>query len=452
MSQCKHYPTTAVLIGLVVASGTSVMAASLSQFTGLDPNMVIRLDPNDLQFPGDWQVRQGQDVYRKEGAEIVPWTREAALPSPDNAALLYYQAFLLYPTPDVATVVGMRVVLGGAEPDGQIRGYLGNCRTMIHMAEIASRIPRCTWGIRYLDPKGFGEMSLLAQIRQLALVLAVDARTLASDGHYDAAFARGLMLRRLARHTGDDTMLAYSFSLAADYLAQGAMQYALGLMPPDVDSLRRLRGQLASVPGAPGSLQKAMQADLDLVLERMRNDNWVLEWTRQELVRKATDRQAKEKVSTLTDEDILALGRDPYQRFLHDISQVMDSDMAYSQKYAEIDSRTNQLIADHGDDPPASAVMGYSDVYVNGIVLRYSLFIRHAAGYNALKTAVEVYLARAQTGQLPQTLPAHTPKDPFSDQPFEYEITPDGFILRCRAKDLYGTRIWQYEFKIHPAN
>ena len=40
----------------------------------------------------------------------------------------------------------------------------------------------------------------------------------------------------------------------------------------------------------------------------------------------------------------------------------------------------------------------------------------------------------------------HSPKDPFSGGEFEYEITPNGFILRCRAKDLDDDRVWQYEF------
>jgi len=317
---------------------------------------------------------------------------------------------------------------------------------MIHTLGIAAQIPQCTWGIRHLDTAGFSEISLLGQIRQLAFVLALDTRTLGADGHYEAAFARCLTMRRLARHIGEDTMMAYLVSLSVDGLAQQTLQYVLCLLPPHADLLRGLRGQLAAVPGTSRSMEKAVQADFELVLERMRSDANLLEWIRQDLAKNAGDQQTKDRAPTLTDEDILALAREPYQRFLDGVFQVMDSDMPYEQKYTEIDNQTNRLADNYANDLGVLCVMLSGSA--NQIVHRYSLSVRNVAAYNALKTAVEVYLVRAQTGQLPKSVPEHAPKDPFSGQAFEYEITASGFILRCGAKDLYEDRVWQYEFKI----
>jgi hypothetical protein len=60
---------------------------------------------------------------------------------------------------------------------------------------------------------------------------------------------------------------------------------------------------------------------------------------------------------------------------------------------------------------------------------------------------------------LPETLPDYLPKDPFSGQDFEYEITEKGFVLRCRAKDILASQlVWppgtpqdvvhEYEFEL----
>jgi hypothetical protein len=444
MSGHRKHVAMAGLALLAVMWNMAAASAGDRRFPSIDPNGVIRLDPNALSAYVLWQDRQAEEVYRTEGAEIVPWTREAALPNPDNAAVLYYQAFLLRPEPDAATDARINAVLWGAEPDQQIRVYLGNCRAMIHTGETATRIPRCTWGIRHFDTTGFTLGELLPHIRRLGLVLALDARALGADGHYEAALARCLAMRRLARHVGDDTILAYIVSLSTDGLAQRTMQYLLGLLPPNPDVLQRLRGQLAAVPGASESMEQAVQADFDYLLELMRDEPKVLEYVRQNLAKKGGGQWTPEEILGLTDEDILALTREPFQRFLDGVFQVINSDMPYEQKHAEIRRQTSKAREDYGDDPAASQVLFECD----GILSCFGMVVRHAAGYNALKAAVEVYLARAPTGQLPQTLPAYTPKDPFSGRDFEYEITADGFILRCRAEDLDASRIQQYEFKI----
>jgi len=45
-------------------------------------------------------------------------------------------------------------------------------------------------------------------------------------------------------------------------------------------------------------------------------------------------------------------------------------------------------------------------------------------------------------------IPADSPKDLFSGKDFEYEKTKDGFVFRCRGKDLFKDEIHEYEFKV----
>lgn len=88
---------------------------------------------------------------------------------------------------------------------------------------------------------------------------------------------------------------------------------------------------------------------------------------------------------------------------------------------------------------------------------------QYRAELNALKAAIEIYLIRAQKGNLPDSLLGGLPKDPFSGKDFEYETTDDGFILRCRARDIEASprkarpgqppeiiseKFQEYEFKV----
>jgi len=97
-----------------------------------------------------YKERRAEEAYKKRNVEVIPWVEDTAPPNQDNAALLYYQAFLLQPDLDLTTSHKIDDVLRGAQADRQVRTYLGHCLPAIEMAEIASRIPQCSWGVRYL--------------------------------------------------------------------------------------------------------------------------------------------------------------------------------------------------------------------------------------------------------------------------------------------------------------
>jgi hypothetical protein len=108
--------------------------------------------------------------------------------------------------------------------------------------------------------------------------------------------------------------------------------------------------------------------------------------------------------------------------------------MPYEEKYTELQRLTEDLEAEYSSDP----VVGQIVTYCTDCVLPlYSQNVQQISRMNALRAAVEIYIISAQMGQVPETRPANLPRDPFSGQDFEYEITEEGFILRCRAEDLY---------------
>jgi len=54
----------------------------------------------------------------------------------------------------------------------------------------------------------------------------------------------------------------------------------------------------------------------------------------------------------------------------------------------------------------------------------------------------------ADTGKLPDALPAGLPIDMFSGKPFEYSKTEDSFVLKCPGKDLSKDEAYEYKFKV----
>lgn len=395
-------------------------------------------DPN-TDLPGDW-MDIWEDIWEDLQArryEITPWLKAAGLPSADNAALLYYQACVLRPKPDDATWEMINAVLRGAEPEGKTRTYLGHCRDTIRLAEMAGQMPQCTWGFWHPDGRDMS-MQVLGGVRQLAFVLAVDARTLAYNGHERAALARCLTIRQLARHIGDDTLLMFLVAFVTDTFAHGTMQDVLGIQPTQAETLQWLRGQLAAADGMPHSLAKVLYRDFELAVEQMRQE---------------TDRLAEirtswpAETSSLTDEELVTRARGLRQPFQDSIQAVLDSDMPYEPKQAEIERLGAELEGLYAGET-LERDLWLSAAPPAQIARVHDLHTRAVAYASALKIAVAIYIEYAETGRLPEALPEHMPKDPFSGRDFEYEVTADGFLLRRHVVDPEQDKLWEYEFQV----
>ncbi len=442
MNRCRNNGGTAEFILLLVTLGSAIASAGLPPFLlpppGMDPNEVISLDREALsRYTADWEDRLARETYSKAGAEVVAWTPEAALPSPDNAALLYYQAFLLRPQADEGTSDMINAVLRGAEPDYKIRAYLGHCRETIRLAEMAGQMPQCTWGLSHPDG-GYAPMTMLTEVRQLAFVLAVDARTLAFDAGDRAALARCLTIRQLARHIGDDTLIVFLVSLAIDTFAHGTMQDVLSIQPAQAKTLQWLRGQLAAVGGTPRSLTRVLYRDFQLAVDGLRRDTARLEEVRE---------MWPAETSSMTDEEIVARARELRQPFQDGVQAVLDSDMPYELKQAEIERLGAELDGRYAGDT-LDRDLWLSAAPPTQIARVHDLHTRAVAYASAIKIAAAVYLEFAETGRLPESLPDHMPKDPFSGEGFGYEVTADGFLLRRHVVDPEQDRLWEYEFTV----
>ena len=387
--------------------------------------------------------RKAEEAYEKRNAEITPWVEDGMPQNPGNAALLYYQAFLLRPELNEAIRYDF---YPGSEPNRQSRIYLGRCLPLIEIVEIASRMPQCIWGV--WPERQLSRVALRREIGSLQEILLVDARTLAADGHYRVALERCLTVRRLARHLSDDSELVF-ISRSPDIMALRTVQHVLGVMPPDMDILTWFRGRLAVVQGASSSFVEKLQADFNSLLNYVRMNPTLLATLRNCLVEKAEGEEAKEKARHLTDEQILSPAREPFPRFFDSIFQILDSEMTYEQKCSQMNRLINKLTEEYGSDPVVAYVIrSCIDGMIEYPSRQYPLHVGHAAHINGIKAAVEVYLVVAKTGQLPGTLPEGLPKDPFTGRDFIYEITDEGFALRCEDEEFLRRKNRFLEFKV----
>jgi hypothetical protein len=194
-------------------------------------------------------------------------------PDPDNAALLYYQAFLLYEQPDDTTRdLLTKLSQGKIDPNEKIIEYVEGCHTTLELAMVASEIPSCNWGVRYSE--GFSALlPYLAQVRLLYRLVVADARILASQGGYREALSRCIATKRIGQHLGDNMLVSVFVAISIDKGANNCIRDILGRMPADADTLQWLKTQLATVPTRALSVNHALKLEREAALRTMRVEN-----------------------------------------------------------------------------------------------------------------------------------------------------------------------------------
>ena len=87
-------------------------------------------------------------------------------------------------------------------------------------------------------------------------------------------------------------------------------------------------------------------------------------------------------------------------------------------------------------------------VVADKIPEQFNVIVHNTARFNTLKAAIEIYIIKAKTGELPKVLPAGLPKDPYSGQNFGYEVTDNGFTFNSKGEEYRKLRKRFLEFKV----
>ncbi len=358
-------------------------------------------------------------------------------PDPDNAALLYYQVFLICQKPD-DTMQDMisDLAAGKIEPDARITKFVESQKTVIELAAAAAELHDCHWGLRYSDGLAT-QVPYLSQIRELAKLILADAKIAAKNGNCDLAIDRCLTARKLAVHVGSEpTIINLLVEIAIEKIANKCIQDILSSARTKPETLRYLKEQLKELDN--GFLPIELYYDTEREVMAM---YMTTEKIREALPSLELEDKARQRILA-ADEQFCQRNRDHYNKHMTVILSSLE--LPYQQAYAELKSLDNKAAEEVKENPDATLTA----IFTPATWRIYNHDVYRKTSSNALKAAIEIYIMTAGTARLPDALPAGLPKDLFSGEDFEYEKKDDGFVLRCRGKDLDKDQIHEYEFRV----
>lgn len=345
---------------------------------------------------------------------------------PQNAALVYYQACLfreMFLHEPAAFWPVASSFDPSFDPNAVIRSFVQSrdYQFLTELTTAASKIPQCDWGlVRVVRLNVPGEV--LGPMKGLRAFLVVQAKVFACDGRYQAALENALTLRRISRHFGDENLYTAGESRGLDVGAFGLIGYVLGKMPPDAETLTWLEKELAAGGAVPWRPRETLSKWLDWEVQ-------CLQASPELLAKVLEDPGFKMKTEGLTASQVLERACSEWNEVFQSALAIMESEKSPDDKAHELERLSAAAsFKEYECDPMALMpnLVGVSGMYIG--------YLNCLARVHAVQAAIAIYHIRATTGQLPQTLPAGLPKDPYSGKDFEYQATAGGFVLRCRAK------------------
>jgi hypothetical protein len=360
----------------------------------------------------------------------------------DNAAILYYQAFILCPDEDTFSVEFLTFGYGHTDSSPKLlQFHIDNNNTLLKLITRATEIKDCNWLTQGQNTAD--EISSKIHIRALIALLGADARNCAINGDYINAFDKCITLLRFSKHMELLDGVGFFQISEINRTAILCIGKILDIMPPDEKKLQYIKNILAEEEKeVRQSFKELMLDDLEygIKLVSAMDIKRVIE---ERPTKDPNSEKYKKELLNMNEEDIIKIIRQDFNNIFKSIFEIVESDNSYSQKYIKIRD-INKDFEQQAENNPAIP----SEIVYEGLENIYNLNIRYIAYINSLRDAVEIYLVKARTGQLPKQLPEGLAKDPYSGHDFEYILTDKGFKLRCREKDIGSNKFGEFEFKV----
>ncbi len=368
-----------------------------------------------------------------------------AYPSdPQNAALLYYQAFLLsQPETDNSDKLA-NVMENNIEPNETIIKYIDDMvsknKEAIRLATEASKLQYCDWGLKYSDCL-LMQVPYLTHIKFLARIMLSDARILAQRGDFRTALEKCLIVWRMARHSGATTDAPFLLASFISRRSDNVMRDVMSEMNVNLETIEWLRDEMDYANMMPFSFTPCMQNTFTVLRVYMNKDK-AKELLKLDLFFDQTcDKMAKKNIAEGNTE-FFRQNADFWNNYTAKV--LLNLELPYSRAYPALTALARDSNCPEIKDQQRTLTC----IICPRFNVLYNFNIQENTIFNANRAAVEVYLIKAKTGKLPDELPADSPKDLFSDKPFIYEKTSDGFVLRCQGKDLSKNETYEYKFKV----
>jgi hypothetical protein len=354
---------------------------------------------------------------------------------PDNAAVLYYKQMELFAKPDEATWNELTELPFSNKPASEeAKAFIEKQKKnyLIPELEIASELEHCDWGIDV--SQGFElRMPGLSQMRNFHYLLLADSAIQASQGDLAAALEKNLTVRRIGHHVSNDNLISFLVSMAISRSCDKALTHLLDTYPLDEKTLVDLKNELLWQSYRPTSIRHPLMMEKEVCLLEIS----IMTPERYKLVMGDSD-ETDDALEYLKDIDQASREKEAviYTKYYDDIFTIIEK--PYKQAYEEMCVRSDKLSEDSD----------LSVIFLPTLSRCYSLLIGWKTSYDSMMTALDVYIIAAKTGKLPEQLPKSTYLDHFSGKPFIYEVTDDGFTLKCQQEDLVKKTIHEFSYKL----
>lgn len=357
---------------------------------------------------------------------------------PDNAAVLYYRASLNYNVNDTMKDKLSELIKGNIGIDEEIKDYVQSNKIWIKQFIDAGEAPHCDWGIDYSE--GIATlMPPFAPLRNMAKIVLAQAKITAESKDYKKSLDLCLSVHKAGNHIADGGLLiSHLVGISLNGTANQCIMDILPHISNNPEILIWLRGQVFDVSGKVPQMKTALNKDIRIFAQDIRKEkaDYVLELAGDNIPKEQAQiiRQANETFFKANKEYLME----------HLASLLTAIDLPYPQSYEQLVKLGERPGGEIKKNPNAIMTACLAPA-VHKVVC---MDLKARTHFNALKTALHLYVMKARVGRLPDALPEGMPKDLFSGKNFEYERTKDGFILRSQGKDLAKNKIYEYEFKV----
>jgi hypothetical protein len=375
------------------------------------------------------------------GAVLLVGTGQVFAYPPDNAAVLYYKAFMLMKEPN-DTVGKMLKDLSKSNIglNEQIRQYVESNRKVIKEIVTAAGIKNCDWGLNYSEGLAMC-LPHLGKCRETAYLLVADAKVLAEKGDYKTALERCITMHEMGRQVGEGTIVQGLVGIAISNWADKCITEILPQVSNDTEMLQWLRAQLADVSGRYPSMREAVGME-GKVWSNSINREGISEVVHNSGLSKDDLDKAEQVIQQHDDNEFYVRVTEYYKRILSRMQ------IAYDLPYPQAKQASGDLYKEAEDAAKEKPEAVITELLLPAISRVLTIDTRSKTQFNAVLAGVEIYIIRAKTGKLPDELPAGLPKDLFSGKDFLYEKTDAGFVLNGQGKDLDKDIVQKYEFKV----
>ncbi len=357
---------------------------------------------------------------------------------PDNAAVLYYRASLNYTTNSTMEKKLLELIKGNISIDEEIKAYVQSNKNWIKQFVDAGESPNCDWGIDYSEGITL-LMPPYAPIRNMARIVLAQAKISADSADYKQALDLCLSIHKAGAHLADGGLLiSHLVGISLNSYANQCITDIIPQISDKPDMLIWLKSQIDDVSQKLPSVKAAVNRDIRICAQDIRRDKIdnIFEMLGEDVSEK------QRQIIRDGDDAFFKASKEYFMEYLSDSLTAVD--LPYPQSYKQLVKLREKPGIESKKNPNAIIAAHFAPATDKVICVD----IKARTHFNAIKTALNLYIMRAKAGRLPDSLPVGLPMDLFSGKDFEYEKTKDGFVLRCRGKDLDKDEIHQYEFKV----